>query len=95
MSFNANFSRLTKVEFCLTEWKTGTFAHQNLHESSLKERFSSHLKDMIKWDGLAPEVTKNICQKIFDDLRCVKMMHHVYTLVSNTYPTVPSRAQLM
>jgi len=70
--FNIHVSPSTEVEFCLDEWKTGTFVRQNLHEPSLKEKFSAHLKDVIKWDSIAPAVTKNIRQKIFDDLRYVE-----------------------
>jgi len=69
--FDTRYSHSTKIEFCLNEWKTGIFVRQNLHEPSLKEKFSGHLKDVIKWDGLAPDVTKNIRQKIYDDLRYI------------------------
>ena len=65
---------MKKIEFCLNEWKTGTFVRQKLHEPSLKEKFSGHLDNVIKWDSLAPDVTKNIRQKIFDDLQCVRVL---------------------
>lgn len=68
---NAYFSHSTKIEFCLNEWETGVFIRQKLHEPTINTSFSRHLKDVIKWDGLAPDVTKNIRQKIFTDLRCV------------------------
>lgn len=75
LTLGSNFSHFTQTEFCLTEWKTGTFVSQKLPEPSLKETFSGHLKDVIRWDCLAPDVTKNIRQKIFDDLRCVQAIN--------------------
>ena len=85
----------TKVEFCINEWKTGTFVRQNLHEPTLKEKFTMHLKDLIKWDGIAPEVTKNIRQKIFDDLRFVRAnpRAHLPPLLTSIFFTVRLRPQ--
>ena len=60
-----------KIEFCLNEWITGVFVSDKLQESSLKKKFSGHLKSVFSWDGLNPEVTRKIRQKIFDDLRWV------------------------
>ena len=71
-----NHSHLAKIESCLNKWKTGAFVCQKLHEPTLKDKFSGHLKDVIKWDSLTPEVTINIHQKIFDDLWYVLLCHH-------------------
>ena len=59
----------SEIKFCLSEWETGTFVSQKLHEPTLKEKFIRHLKDVVKWDSLLPNVTKKIRQKMFDDLR--------------------------
>ena len=58
-----------KIEFCLNEWKTGAFVRDKLRESNLKKSFSDHLKTVFSWDGLNPEVTGRIRQKILNDLR--------------------------
>ena len=89
-----NHSCLAKIEFCLNEWKTGTFIRQKLHEPTLKDKFSGHLKDMIKWDSLTPEVTRNIRQKIFDDLRYVSLCHSSIQPYSEHPFTVHLLAQL-
>jgi hypothetical protein len=60
-----------EIEFCLNEWKTGTFASDKLQESSLKKKFSDHLRSVLAWDRLNPKATEKIRQKTFNDLRCV------------------------
>ena len=72
------FSQYPKIEFCLGKWNTGVLVRQKLHEPSLKEKFAGHLRDVIKWDGIAPEVTKNIRQKIFANLRYAQVMLHIW-----------------
>ena len=87
--FNSCSSRLAKIEFCLNEWKTGVLVRQNLHEPILKEKYSGHLRDVLKWDGLEPVVTKNIRQKIFDDLRYAQVKFSIYLILLLTL--IPQR----
>ena len=72
-----HFSSLKKIEFCLNEWKTGGFVSNKLQESSLKKKFSDHLQSVVSWDGLNPEVTRRIRQKIFNDLQYVTVLKSI------------------
>jgi hypothetical protein len=85
LTSDTHFSHLSQIEFCLDEWKTGVSVNQKLHEPNLKEKYSGHLKDVIKWDGLAPDVTQRIRRKFFDDLRYVRRCPRPSDLASHPF----------
>ncbi|KAK6977401.1 hypothetical protein R3P38DRAFT_526670 [Favolaschia claudopus] len=59
----------TVIEFGIQEWSTGQFQQATFDETANKVVYDNHLRDLIDWDSLKPEVTSIILQRMHDEAR--------------------------
>ena len=51
---------LLQVDFCATEWATGTFVASQFFEKDVLKSYTTHLQDIRRWCGLKQEVIARI-----------------------------------
>ncbi|KZP30193.1 hypothetical protein FIBSPDRAFT_1038523 [Athelia psychrophila] len=60
---------ITAVDFCLKEWSTGEFVKAKFYETAITIDYTSYLKKMQDWHGLAPEIVTKMLTKMHYRLR--------------------------
>ncbi|KZP03907.1 hypothetical protein FIBSPDRAFT_968590 [Athelia psychrophila] len=60
---------ITAVDFCLKEWSTGEFIKAKFYEKAITIDYTSYLKKIQDWHGLAPETVTKMLTKMHNRLR--------------------------